>query len=56
MSGYSYFSCDQMALLGIEVHSDELEFLQQAADEYDWEAIETEVEPGVANVTGSYGV
>ena len=45
MAGYSYFDYDQMTLFGIEVHSDELELLQQAADEYDWEAIETEVEP-----------
>ncbi len=34
-----------MTLLGIEVHSDELELLQQAADMYDWEIMETEVEP-----------
>ena len=45
MAGYSYFDYDQMTLLGIEVHSDELELLQQTANEYDWEAIETEVEP-----------
>jgi len=45
MAGYSYFSYDQMTLLGIEVHSDELELLQQAADMYDWEIMETEVEP-----------
>jgi hypothetical protein len=45
MVGYSYFDYDQMTLLGIEVHSDELELLQQAAEEYDWEAIETEIEP-----------
>jgi hypothetical protein len=45
MAGYSYFSYDQMTLLGIQVHSDELEFLQQAADMYDWEMMETEVEP-----------
>ena len=45
MAGYSYFSYDQMALLGIEVHSDELESLQQAADMYDWEIMKTEVEP-----------
>jgi len=45
MAGYSYFDYDQMTLLGIEVHSDELELLQQAADTYDWKAIETEVEP-----------
>ena len=35
MVGYSYFDYDQMTLLGIEVHSDELELLQQAADTYD---------------------
>ena len=34
----------QMTLLGIEVHSDELELLQQAADTYDWKAMEKEVE------------
>jgi hypothetical protein len=34
-----------MTLLEIEVHSDELELLQQAADTYDWGIIETEVEP-----------
>ena len=45
MAGYSYFSYDQMTLLGIEVHSDELELLQQAADMYDWEIMKTEVEP-----------
>ena len=41
MAGYSYFDYDQMTLLGIEVHSDELELLQQAADTYDWEIIES---------------
>jgi len=45
MAGYSYFDYDQMTLLGIEVHSDELELLQKAADEYAWEAIEMELEP-----------
>ena len=45
MPGYSYFDYDQMTLLGIEVHSDELELLQQASEEYDWETIEAEVEP-----------
>ena len=45
MAGYSYFDYDQMTLLGIEVHSDELELLQQAADMYVWETIKTEVEP-----------
>ena len=45
MAGYSYFDYDQMTLLGIEVHSYELKLLQQAAEEYDWEAIEAEVEP-----------
>jgi len=29
MTGYSYFDYDQMTLLGIEVHSDELELLNQ---------------------------
>ena len=45
MVGYSYFDYDQMTLLGIEVHSDELELLQQAVDTYDWKAMEKEVEP-----------
>jgi hypothetical protein len=45
MVGYSYFDYDQMTLLGIEVHSDELELLQQAADMYDWEIMEIAVEP-----------
>ncbi len=45
MPGYSYFNYDQMTLLGIAVHSDELELLQKAAEEYDWEAIEIEIEP-----------
>ena len=44
MAGYSYFDYDQMTLLGIEVHSDELELLNQAAEEYDWKIIEREVE------------
>ena len=47
MAGYSYFDYDQMTLLGIEVHSDELELLNQAAEEYDWKTIEREVEPKV---------
>jgi hypothetical protein len=34
MVGYSYFDYDQMTLLGIEVHSDELELLQQVVDTY----------------------
>jgi len=37
MSGYSYFNYDQMTIFDVEVHSDELELLKQAADEYDWE-------------------
>ena len=45
MAGYSYFGYDQMTPLGIEVHSGGLELLQKAAEEYDWEAIETEIEP-----------
>ena len=44
MVGYSYFDYDQMTLLGIEVHSDELELLRQTVDTYDWKAIETEME------------
>ena len=36
MAGYSYFNYNQRALLEIEVHSDELELLQKAADEYAW--------------------
>ena len=45
MSGYSDFNYDQMTLLKVEVHSDELELLQQVADVYDWKTIQTEVEP-----------
>ncbi len=45
MAGYSYFDYDQMTLLGIEVHSDELELLNQTAEEYNWKIIEREVEP-----------
>ena len=45
MAGYSYFDYDQMTLLGIEVRSDELELLQKAAEEYDWETIERDIEP-----------
>jgi len=44
MAGYSYFNYDQMTLLEVEVHSDELELLKQAADEYDWDTITSEVE------------
>jgi len=43
MAGYSYFNYDQMTLLEVEVVSLELELLKQAADEYDREAIKTEV-------------
>ena len=39
MAGYSYFDYDQMTLLGIEVHSGELELLQQVVDTYDWKSI-----------------
>jgi len=45
MAGYSYFDYDQMILLGIEVHSGELELLQQVVDTYDWKSMEKEVEP-----------
>ena len=45
MAGYSYFNYDQMTLLEVEVHSDELALLKNTADEYDWEAIKSEVEP-----------
>ena len=45
MSGYSYFNYDQMTLLKVEVYSDDLGLLHQAADEYDWKTIQTEVEP-----------
>ena len=45
MAGYSYFDYDQMTLLGIEVHSDELELLNQTAEEYNWKIIDREVEP-----------
>ena len=37
MSGYSDFNYDQMILLKVEVHSDELELLQQVAEVYDLE-------------------
>ena len=39
-----------MTLLGIEVHSDELKLLQQAADTHHWNAIETEVEPNSESI------
>ena len=45
MAGYSYFNYNQMTLLEVEVHSEELGLLKQASDEYDWDAIKTEVEP-----------
>ena len=45
MAGYSYFSYNQMTLMEVEVHSEELELLKNAADEYDWGRIESEVEP-----------
>ncbi len=45
MAGYSYFDYNQMTLLEIEVHSDELELLQQVVDTYDWKSMEKEVEP-----------
>jgi len=45
MAGYSYFNYDQMTIFDVAVHSDELELLKGAADEYDWGAIEAEVEP-----------
>ncbi len=44
MAGYSYFNYDQMTLLEVEVHSEQLELLKNAADEYDWKAIESAVE------------
>jgi len=34
-----------MTIFDVEVHSSELELLKDAADEYDWERIESEVEP-----------
>ena len=34
MAGYSYFDYNQMTLLEIEVHSDELELLQQESRDY----------------------
>ena len=40
MVGYSYFNYNQMTLLEVEVHSDQLELLKNAADEYDWNRIE----------------
>lgn len=45
MAGYSYFNYDQMTIFEVEVHSEQLELLKDAADEYDWEAIKTEIEP-----------
>ena len=45
MAGYSYFNYDQMTIFEVEVHSEQLELLKNAADEYDWEAIRAEVEP-----------
>ena len=51
MSGYSYFHYDQMTLLDVEVHSDELDLLHQTSDEYDWEAIRDEVEPRFRQAT-----
>jgi len=66
MVGYSYFNYDQMTIFEVEVHSAQLELLKDAADEYDWQKIESEVEPLfkkfmnlmriLANVTGTYGV
>jgi len=45
MAGLSYFNYDQMTIFEVEVHSEQLELLKNAADSYDWEAIESEVEP-----------
>ena len=45
MAGYSYFNYNQMTLLEVEVHSEQLELLKNATDEYDWEVIKAEVEP-----------
>jgi hypothetical protein len=45
MSGLSYFNYDQITIFEVEVHSAQLELLKNAADSYDWEAIEYEVEP-----------
>lgn len=45
MSGYSYFHYNQMTIFEVEVHSEQLELLKDAADEYDWEGIRAEVEP-----------
>jgi hypothetical protein len=45
MAGYSYFHYDQMTLLEVEVHSEQLELLKNAADEYDWNRIESEIKP-----------
>ena len=67
MAGYSYFHYDQMTLLEVEVHSEQLELLKDAADEYNWDAIKSEVEPlfkeaaidfrhVLANLSGTYGV
>ena len=51
MSSHSYFHYDQMTLLDVEVHSDELELLHQALDVYDWEGIRYEVEPRFRQAT-----
>ena len=45
MAGYSYFDYNQMTLLEIEVHSDELELFQQVVGTYDWKSMEKEMEP-----------
>ena len=51
MSSHSYFHYDQMTLLDVEVHSDELELLHQASDAYDWDGIRYEVEPRFRQAT-----
>jgi len=45
MAGYSYFNYDQMTIFEVEVHSEQLELLKNAADEYNWDVIKSEVEP-----------
>jgi len=39
------FPQGDLATLQVEVHSEQLELLKNAADEYDWNRIESEVEP-----------
>ena len=38
-----YFNYDQMTIFEVEVDSEHLELLKNAADEYDWEGIRAKV-------------